>query len=68
MLSFPLLLEVSFSSHAQNPSHLQVEKPVERMAAELAVAKFLGLKSLRGNLIFGISFFFFLTWQAGLQA
>lgn len=67
MLSFPLLLEVSFSSHAQNPSHLQVEKPVERMAAELAVAKFLGLKSLRGNLIFGIFFFFFLTWQAGLQ-
>lgn len=58
MLSFPLLLEVSFSSHAQNPSHLQVEKPVERMAAELAVAKFLGLKSLRGNLIFGIFFFF----------
>ena len=43
-----------------------MEKPVERMAAELSVAKFLGLKSLRGNLIFGI-FFFFLTWQAGLQ-
>ena len=46
-----------------------MEKPVERMAAELSVAKFLGLKSLRGNLIFGIFFFFFffLTWQAGLQ-
>lgn len=53
MLSFPLIPEVSFSIHAQNPGHLQVEKPVERMAAEVSVAKFLGLKSLRGNLILG---------------
>ena len=58
MLSFPLILEVSFSSHAQSPGQLQVEKPVERTAAELAVAKFLGLKSLRGNLIFGVFFLF----------
>ena len=60
MLSFPLILEVSFSSHAQSPGQLQVEKPFERMAAELAVAKFLGLKSLRGNLIFGVFFCLFL--------
>lgn len=54
----PVSHPVSFSSHAQSPGQLQVEKPVERTAAELAVAKFLGLKSLRGNLIFGIFSFF----------
>ena len=28
MLIFPLVTEISFSSYAHNPSHLQVEKPV----------------------------------------